>query len=663
MANTNFISAANLFGWGQSFNATGKFPLIAKRVWETYDDMIAFVSDTSDVCPAGVVLTVVNDTDSSKNGAYFVASCPTLENPELEVKVEKIGSGEKLLAETHADAVILATAANIGATVYVETETEDGNSGLYIITGEGTIERLGTTTATGDLSSDVADLQSRVAANESAIGIINGDVTVDGSIDSKIYETQNYFASLVENVNAKLGDGVTAENTVTAQFEAINSDIETLNGDYTVEGSIDKKITVYSEFVNNNFVKTEGYVAYSETEKTKLANIEEGAQVNVIEVVKVNGATLTVGDDKSVDVIIPTAPVQSVADGDKVLNLSESGVLSSTLSYTREDVDGVDSLVLKGVNDTVIGSIPVADFVADGILTSVELVEGTDGTFRFTFNVDKDGDNVNDYFDVDFSKFIDVYTAGNGVTVVDNVISAKVKEGDAYIEVTTDGIASKGIDDAITVAKDAIIGTAEDTAESLTIQGVKKYAANIVATHETAVNTALESKVNVSDYNTFVENTNAAISAIKVTDVDTTASNGVALAKSEAGVISVSVTPADVAASLVGATGEIGPVSGNTIKLGQAITDGDEENPTEIISATSSVHAAIQSLAGQIQAAVAGGITGISGDEYITVGGTATSKTLAVNVAKIGTYMVDNSSALKVDETTGKLSLEWEEVQ
>ena len=75
------------------------------------------------------------------------------------------------------------------------------------------------------------------------------------------------------------------------------------------------------------------------------------------------------------------------------------------------------------------------------------------------------------------------------------------------------------------------------------------------------------------------------------------------------------------------------------------------------------MHAAIQTLAGQIQAAVAGGITAIDGGEYITVGGTATSKTLTLNTAKIGTYLVDNSSALKVDSMTGKLSLEWETVE
>lgn len=114
-----------------------------------------------------------------------------------------------------------------------------------------------------------------------------------------------------------------------------------------------------------------------------------------------------------------------------------------------------------------------------------------------------------------------------------------------------------------------------------------------------------------------------------------------------------------MATSLIGATGEVGVISGTTVKLGQAITDGTED-ANEVISATTSIHAAIQTLAGQIQAAVAGGITAIDGGEYITVGGTATNKTLAVNVAKIGTYLVDNTSALKVDAETGKLTLEWE---
>lgn len=80
---------------------------------------------------------------------------------------------------------------------------------------------------------------------------------------------------------------------------------------------------------------------------------------------------------------IPAAPFQSVAEGDKVLTLND-GVLSSSLSYTREKVEGVDSLVLKGVDGAVIGSVPVAEFIADGMLESVTPEQGTN-KFIFTF--------------------------------------------------------------------------------------------------------------------------------------------------------------------------------------------------------------------------------------------------------------------------------------
>ena len=51
------------------------------------------------------------------------------------------------------------------------------------------------------------------------------------------------------------------------------------------------------------FVSKTGYVAYSDAEKTKLAGIAEGAQVNVIESVVVNGVTATItGKTASVDV-------------------------------------------------------------------------------------------------------------------------------------------------------------------------------------------------------------------------------------------------------------------------------------------------------------------------------------------------------------------------
>ena len=619
MANTNFISAANLFGWGQSFNATGKFPIIAKRVWETYADMIEFVGDTNDVCPAGVVLTVINDTDSKKNGAYFVASCPTLDEPTLPVKVEKIGSGEVLSATNYAAAKALAKADMRGTLIYVSEDTDEGTKGFYIVAGDQEIQKLGTVSSVGDISGDVENLKTDV-------NTLKGGVDVEGSVDNKI----------------------------AAVFETID-------------------LTPYAttEYVDATFVKKEGYVEFTQAEKTKLEGIAEGAQVNVIEKVVFNGQEVVAdAQTKTITLNTPADIVRGLADAEKFLSLdTETGKLGATVGLTYyTDTTGdvpVYEIRLTGKGGEVISTIDAKSFVKDGMLDKVQLVvnpaDQATGTYLvFTWNTEA---GISDPMYVPVTDLVDVYSKGDGIEIdSNNVIKAKVKDNDPYIEVTTEGIASKGIDNAITVAKNAVVGTAEDAETAVTLHGVKKYAANIVGAHESAVTEALKGKVDVGVYNEFVTNTNNTLAGIKVTDVDSTETYGVKLVKSETGVISVGVDSSALVSSLVGATGVVGPVSGTTIKLGQAITDGAAENPTEIISSTTSVHSAIQTLAGQIQAAVAGGITAIDGGEYITVGGTATSKTLALNVAKIGTYLVDNSTALKVN-SDGKIALEWENVE
>ena len=60
----------------------------------------------------------------------------------------------------------------------------------------------------------------------------------------------------------------------------------------------------------NMFVtKQAGYRLMSDAEGTKLGNIPAGAQVNVIEVIKVNGTALTPDANKAVDITVPTLEV------------------------------------------------------------------------------------------------------------------------------------------------------------------------------------------------------------------------------------------------------------------------------------------------------------------------------------------------------------------
>lgn len=303
-------------------------------------------------------------------------------------------------------------------------------------------------------------------------------------------------------------------------------------------------------------------------------------------------------EDKVID-LKEFGKVQGVAVMDKVLSMTDS-LISADISMTYNEVDRKIRLLGKADSDGnpyVLGEISTDPFIKDGMLSTVDIVKNPDGrTGTFIEMVFNTDSGVTEPQYVDVTDIFTPYTAGNGIEITNNTIGIKVYTSDEYLTVDEQGIKTKGIKEAF--------------------------------------------------------------EAIKVKDVDTTPSCGVKLLV-EDNKAKVEVSAEELANSLIGSD-SVGPVSGITIKLGQAITDGSEE-ANEIISATASVQSAIQTLAGQIQTAVSGGVSAIEGGEYIKVGGSATAKTLTLDVAKVGNYLVDNSSALKVDAETGKFSLEWEE--
>lgn len=67
------------YGWPLTFQMTGKFPLLAKRIFPTKDAAEAYINDLNDTAIPGIILTVVDDTTESNNGAYFVKSVKTSE--------------------------------------------------------------------------------------------------------------------------------------------------------------------------------------------------------------------------------------------------------------------------------------------------------------------------------------------------------------------------------------------------------------------------------------------------------------------------------------------------------------------------------------------------------------------------------------------------------
>lgn len=107
---------------------------------------------------------------------------------------------------------------------------------------------------------------------------------------------------------------------------------------------------------------------------------------------------------------------------------------------------GTKRIKLTGVGGATVAEVDATDFIKDGMVQSVEL-EGNN--LVITFNTDAGAEPIS----VDLSKFLDVYTAGNGVAISGKAISAKVDTAsEKYLTVGAAGIKLSGIDEAIEAA-------------------------------------------------------------------------------------------------------------------------------------------------------------------------------------------------------------------
>ena len=553
MAEYKFNGQDNL-NWLQSFNMGGRVPAIAKRIFATYADALEFANDGSSNGTAcqGLILSVFNDKDAKKNGVYQIAKIASAIGANDAV-LNKLGEGSgTIVVEKYSNAIAEATTDTIGQLIYVtagETiEEVTYQAGLYVVTGNGTLSKLGTTSASGDIQADVNALQAAVSALQTTVG---------GHTDS-ITQNTNNIATNATNIATNAHDIDALENKflVPDGTEGATKDGGSV---LDIASSVaDEKVKVLDVQVNGATVLNAD---------TKIANINLTPYENKIEKITLGGNEVSIAD--------------------------KTAAISLALSY---DTDAKKIHLKSG--ETSLGEVDATAFIKDGMLESAEIAtsNGTkDGTFlKLTWNTDAGKDVTY----VDVASLVDTYTAGNGINIAGYEVSLKVKSGDKYLEVTADGLASKGIDEAISTAQGDIIGNAAtDTAESKTIEGVKKYVADAVANSHTHDNKA------VLD----------GITAEKVAVWDAAQANVIE---------SVSVNGVD--ASIDGKKASVTITAENTA-LGKAITS-DGKEPTEgegtnvVYASGATVSTVLQGIYAQIRGAIAGGVNSVtSGDESITV--------------------------------------------
>ena len=326
---------------------------------------------------------------------------------------KKIGGGN-VSVETFAEAEELAVEANIGQVIFVS-----GESIAYIVSGEGVLMKLATSTA-GDIDSIVAALQADLKALQGVVGTVATDEA----------EATGLIKDIADNAAA------------IAELKAIDQDAY-IEADEALKLELQGEM---EEALEGKVDVVEGSRLMTEAEGTKLAGIAVGAQVNIIESVKVNGNALEI-TDKSVNVLIPECKVKGVDGADKMLSLSDNGEVKTELSISyvkaEDSADGKPYIALFGKGGTtLIDSIDATEFVKDGMIETVKLIDLAEGgkALQITWNTDAGKEVLN----VPVGDLMDYYYEGDGIKLgEDRKFSVDLKEGEKFLVVDASGL---GID-------------------------------------------------------------------------------------------------------------------------------------------------------------------------------------------------------------------------
>lgn len=292
--------------------------------------------DSTITIPADKVYTLVEGTS---NG--------TVKFDGTDVKVHGLGSAA-YTAATDYDESGAADAALASAKSYADGKdsaiAEAKKAGTDAQTAVDALsDKVGTVTEGKTVVQMIADAQTAatyddtavkasIKSNTDAIATLNGASTVVGSVDKKIADAINDFATKVSedgtvNTFKELIDYASTHqgeySTLSGEVQKNTTAIATLNGEgvgsvaKAVSDAVDAAKAELQTNIDNKVDKEDGKGLstndYTTAEKTKLLGIAEGAQANVIEEVQVNG-TKVAPSGKKVNISVPTGALASKSE-------------------------------------------------------------------------------------------------------------------------------------------------------------------------------------------------------------------------------------------------------------------------------------------------------------------------------------------------------------
>lgn len=215
-------------------------------------------------------------------------------------------------------------------------------------------------------ASDKTELEGKITTEKERLDtFLNAAEVGDAAIDT-LKEIQDYISTHGEAAGKMVNDIAANKTAIEAEVtratgieDGLKERLNTLEGDATTEGSVKKAIAdlnvdqyAKSTDVESTYVKKEtGKSLIEDAKITKLDSIAEGAQVNVIEKVQINGIDLEVSD-KTVNVPLATAQRAGLivsSDAKDSISISSTGVgVVNSLNINKLYQDAGDELILDG---------------------------------------------------------------------------------------------------------------------------------------------------------------------------------------------------------------------------------------------------------------------------------------------------------------------------
>lgn len=254
---------------------------------------------------------------------------------------------------------------------------------------------------------------------------------------------KEYVDSLAENYEAA-GSVATAKAELQKSIDENKASIDVLNGDSTVEGSVDKKVADAKNELNAAIVAADKKAADAQTAADEAQGYAEDLEKRVA------ANEIDIGDTDSLET---TAKNLSGAINEVHNAISAGGVTSAVKISTATTTEGMLKSYTIKQGDSVVGTI---DIPKDMVVQSGEVVELADGDVAGyaagTYIKLTLANATNDVIYVNVGTLVDIYKAQGNATQIQLTIDSSTREISAVIKaesVTATELAA----DAVTTVK------------------------------------------------------------------------------------------------------------------------------------------------------------------------------------------------------------------